>query len=85
MEGFINDDLKLNRSMIPKKYSLKDLYNAFEFALISEGILKSDKVYDLNNTEIYTIDKNNSFENIDYNKLFLLILIIKNKLNYKYD
>lgn len=30
-------------------YTLKDLYNAFEFALISEGILKSDKVYDKNN------------------------------------
>ncbi len=30
-------------------YTLKDLYSAFEFALISEGILKSDKVYDKNN------------------------------------
>ena len=49
IEGFINSDLELNRNMRPKQYTLKDLYNAFEFALISEGVLKSDKVYDINN------------------------------------
>lgn len=49
LEGFISDDLGLNSTMKPKKYNLKDLYHAFEFALISEGILKSDKIYDLNN------------------------------------
>ena len=32
------------------QYSLKDLENAMEFALISEGILKSDKVFDYANT-----------------------------------
>ena len=31
------------------KYTLKDLQDAFEFALISEGILKSDKVFDETN------------------------------------
>lgn len=30
-------------------YTLKDLYDAFEFSLVSEGILKSDKVYDKSN------------------------------------
>ena len=49
VEKFINEELKLNDAMSPKKYTLKDLYNAFEFALISEGVLKSDKVYDVNN------------------------------------
>lgn len=49
VETFINDELKLDRSMKPKKYTLKDLHDAFEFALISEGILKSDRVYDLSN------------------------------------
>ena len=49
LEKFINEDLKLSRDMVPKRYNLKDLYNAFEFALISEGVLKSDKIYDLNN------------------------------------
>ena len=49
LEPFINEDLHLNSSMKAKKYTLKDLYSAFEFALISEGVLKSDKVYDENN------------------------------------
>lgn len=49
LEGYVSEELKLNRNMKPKFYTLKDLYNAFEFALISEGVLKSDKVYDVNN------------------------------------
>ena len=49
IEKYINEDLKLDNSMKPRNYTLKDLYDAFEFALISEGILKSDKVYDINN------------------------------------
>ena len=49
IEKYINEELTLNKSMKPKKYTLKDLYDAFEFALISEGVLKSDKVYDMNN------------------------------------
>ena len=49
VEQFINDDLKLNREMKPTKYTLRDLYNAFEFALLSEGVLKSDRIYDINN------------------------------------
>jgi len=49
IENFVNDDLKLTDDMKAKYFTLKDLYNAFEFALISEGVLKSDKVYDVNN------------------------------------
>ncbi len=49
LEPFIDEDLHLNSNMKAKKYSLRDLYNAFEFALISEGVLKSDRVYDENN------------------------------------
>ncbi len=49
LEKFIDPTLQLNASMKPKKYKLMDLYNAFEFALISEGVLKSDKIYDINN------------------------------------
>ncbi|UKI57950.1 MAG: hypothetical protein L6V81_00255 [Clostridium sp.] len=49
LESYVHEELKLNRNMKPKFYTLKDLYNAFEFALISEGVLKSDKVYDVNN------------------------------------
>lgn len=43
---FLVDDLELNLPDGSFKYTLKDLYDAFEFALISEGILSSDKVFD---------------------------------------
>ncbi len=49
LESFIDSELSLTEDMKPNKYNLKDLYNAFEFALISEGVLKSDNVYDMNN------------------------------------
>ena len=49
LEQFVNEELVLSKEMKPEKFSLKDLRNAFEFALISEGVLKSDKVYDINN------------------------------------
>ena len=44
--GFLDDDLELNLPDGTFKYALKDLVDAFDFALISEGILKSNKVYD---------------------------------------
>lgn len=47
---FLGKFKKLDLSMIKTDstliYTLDDLYYAFEFALISEGILKSEKVYD---------------------------------------
>ena len=46
MEGFLRDDYELKLPDGTFKYSLKDLQDAFDFALISEGILNSDKVYD---------------------------------------
>ena len=52
--------------------------------LLEENSDAKIKVYDLNNTEIYTIDKNNSFENIDYNKL-LFLKSDKNDLIYIYQ
>ena len=67
IESFINNELDLNKDMIPKQYTLKDLYNAFEFALISEGVLKSDKVYDINNILKVRLD---GIINGDYNKYF---------------
>lgn len=67
LERYINKDFELNNSMKPKKYNLKDLYNAFEFALISEGVLKSDKVYDINNILKVRLD---SIINSPYNKYF---------------
>ena len=49
LEQFQKLDLStifINQSII---YSLDDLYYAFEFALISEGVLKSEKIYDESN------------------------------------
>ena len=48
-ESFLTDNLELTMPDGSFKYSLKDLKDAFDFALISEGILKSDKVYDDSN------------------------------------
>ena len=50
VKTFIMDDFNLEDR--PEKfiaYTLKDLETAMDFALISEGILKSDKVYDYAN------------------------------------
>ena len=50
VKQFIMDDFNLEDR--PEKfiaYTLKDLETAMDFALISEGILKSDKVYDYAN------------------------------------
>ena len=49
LEKYVQEELKVDKFAKPKKYTLKDLYNAFEFALISEGVLQSDKIYDTDN------------------------------------
>ncbi len=70
IELFINEELQLNKNMKPKKYGLKDLRDAFEFALISEGVLKSDKVYDLNNilkVRLEAIIDGNNFKYFEVN------------------
>lgn len=46
--SFIKDGLELFLPDGTYPYTLDDLNNAFDFALISEGILKSNKVYDDN-------------------------------------
>ena len=52
-EFFTKFLIESNEMNIPKTnnvYTLKDLEDAIDFALISEGILKSEKIYDNNNT-----------------------------------
>ncbi|MDD3392020.1 MAG: DUF87 domain-containing protein [Bacilli bacterium] len=49
MESFLNDDLELNLPDGSFPYTLKNLTDAFDFALISEGVLKSDKIFDESN------------------------------------
>ena len=46
LKQFINNDLKLELPDGTIPFTLENLKEAFEFALISEGILKSDKIYD---------------------------------------
>ena len=46
VESFLSDDLELTLPDGSFKYGLDDLVKAFDFALISEGVLKSDKIYD---------------------------------------
>ncbi len=46
METYLTDDYDLALPDGSFPYNLKDLQDAFDFALISEGILKSDKIYD---------------------------------------
>ena len=43
---FLNENLELNLPNDKFMYTLNDLKNAFDFALISEGTLKSEKIYD---------------------------------------
>ena len=61
--NFLMDNKEID---IPKEnlqYTLEDLENAIDFALISEGILKSEKVYDRNNLLKIRIHNLNNSEN----------------------
>ena len=49
IEGFLTDDYELVLPDGTFMYTLDDLKDAFDFALISEGSLKSEKVYDDSN------------------------------------
>lgn len=46
MQSFLDDSLELSLPDRTFKFGLKDLASALDFALISEGSLNSDKVYD---------------------------------------
>ena len=50
VESFLSDDLELTLPDGSFKYTLDDLVKALDFALIAEGALKSDKIYDEFNT-----------------------------------
>ncbi len=67
LESFIDAGATLTQDMKPKVYTLRDLYKAFEFALISEGVLNSDTVYDMNNILKVRLD---SIINGNYGKYF---------------
>ena len=64
---FLSDDVELSLPDGSFKYTLKDLYDAFEFALISEGVLSSNKIYDDYNVLKVRL---RSLLNSDYSKYF---------------
>ena len=79
IHDFIIENTDSKYLIANKKYFIRSYIKI----LIDENSDTKIKVYDLNNTEIYTINKNNSFENIDYNKL-LFIKSDKDVLIYIY-
>ncbi len=69
LEKFLTEDLELSLPDGSFLYTLKDLRDAFEFALISEGILKSDRVYDESNalrTRLNSLINSNYSAYFDY-------------------
>ena len=56
IQQFLDDDYELKLPDGSFKYTIDDLKDAFDFALISEGVLKSDKVYDEANVLKVRID-----------------------------
>ena len=67
INGFVTEDVELSLPDGSFKYTLKDLYDAFEFALISEGVLSSDKIFDEYNVLKVRL---RSLVNSDYAKYF---------------
>ena len=67
IEKFLDNELELKMPDGTFKYHLKDLKDAFDFALISEGSLKSNKVYDAANVLRVRL---NSLVNGDYSVYF---------------
>ena len=66
IKSFINDDLEYTMPIEPYAYGLEQFKEALEFALISEGILKSDKIYDQTNLLRVRLDALINSENAKY-------------------
>ena len=69
---FTKTKMELDRPESGFYYTLHDLANALEFSLISEGVLKSDKVYDKSNllkVRLETLVNSNLGKYFDYEDL----------------
>lgn len=69
---FLIDDLELPESRNDVKYTLSDLEKALQFSLISEGILKSDKVFDYANilsVRLHSLVNSSYAEYFDYDEM----------------
>ena len=67
IKTFITDDISSSFPDGSYKYSLEDFRNALDFALVEEGIWKSERVYDNSNILMVRI---NSLINSEYGKVF---------------
>ena len=67
MSKYLQDDLELKLPNGDFKYTLEDLERAFDFALISEGILNSERVYEESNVLKVRL---HSLVNSDYARYF---------------
>ena len=71
MSGFLIDDYELKLPDGTFKYNLKDLKDAFDFALISEGVLNSDKIYEEMNilkVRLHSLVNSEASTYFDYDK-----------------
>lgn len=71
ISSFIDDSLTLEKKEDYTFYTINDLEQAMDFALISEGVLKSDKVYDMANVlmvRLHTIANSEQSAYFDYPK-----------------
>lgn len=83
IESFLGDNLELNLPDGSFKYDLKQLELAFDFALISEGILKSDKVYDDSNVlkvRLHSLVSSNYYKYFDFPEYITRSQYIRNLL-----
>ena len=83
IEKFIDDNLQVKLPDADIMYTLEDLEKAFAFALISEGILNSDKVYDESNVlkvRLHSIVSSEYKKYFDYDKFITKEQYIKELL-----
>lgn len=83
IESFLSENLELTMPDGTFKYTLKDLADALDFALISEGVLKSDKVFDEMNAlkvRLHTLVKSETSVYFDYPEYITKEQYIRNLL-----
>ncbi len=83
LSSFLNSDYELLMPDGSFKYGLKDLENAFDFALLSEGALNSDKVFDENNilkVRLHTLSSGNYAKYFECDEYMTMDNYIKNLL-----
>ncbi len=86
INSYIDDNLSLEKPTKTIYYTLNDLEEAMEFALISEGMLKSNRVYDMANVllvRLHTINNSSDREYFSYDSYidastFIANLLTKN-------